>query len=97
MNLIIRSFFILNISVICLIGHAQVPQINVPRVELMPNEPAPYSMRDWKTVAMKYDSFVYDVSKTGQYLPIITIKNNGYNYPQNKFFNMQSLRQKSCL
>ncbi len=26
---------------------AQVGQINIPRVELMPNEPAPFFMRDW--------------------------------------------------
>lgn len=71
-------------------GNAQVTQINIPRIDQMPNEPSPYSMRDWRTVAMQYDSFVYDVSKTGQYLPIISIKNNGYNYPENKFFNMQT-------
>ncbi len=69
---------------------AQDNQIKVPRVELMPNEPAPYSMRDWKVVAMKYDSFAYNVNKTGQYLPLITVKPNGNNYPGNKFFSMQT-------
>jgi hypothetical protein len=29
-------------------------QINIPRVESMPNMPAPYQMRDWKQVASLY-------------------------------------------
>ena len=32
----------------------------------MPNQPAPYNVRNWKQVALQYDSFVYDLQKTGQ-------------------------------
>src|SRR5258706_8266094 len=53
---------------------AQVSQIIIQRIELMPNEPSPYSMRDWKQVAIGYDSFVYDIDKLGQYLPLVFTK-----------------------
>lgn len=66
----------------------QVAQINVPRIEQMPNQPSPYNVRDWREVAVQYDNFVYDVNKTGQYLPLITLKNNGTNYPQNPGFEL---------
>jgi len=38
--------------------HAQ--QIAIPRIDQMPDFPQPYEMRDWKTVAHKYDSLVFD-------------------------------------
>ncbi len=69
---------------------AQTPQVNIPRVELMPNEPAPYNVRDWRQVALRYDSFVYDVSKTGQYLPLVNLVPAGLNYPQNPFFHLRT-------
>ena len=69
---------------------AQVAQIDINRIEQMPDEPAPYNVRDWQDVAMKYDSFVYDIGKTGQYLPLVTLQNNGVNYPQNPAFGLHS-------
>jgi hypothetical protein len=39
-------------------------QINIPRVELMPNMPAPYQMRDWKQVARDYDNYVFSFTCT---------------------------------
>ncbi len=77
----------------CCLGlglHAQTGQIAIPRVELMPNQPTPYNVRDWKQVALRYDSFVYDVTKTGQYLPITQITPAGINYPQNPSFRMHT-------
>lgn len=69
---------------------AQVPQINIPRVGLMPNEPAPYNVRDWREVALRYDSFVYDATKSGQYLPLVSLQANGFNYPQNPAFRLRT-------
>ncbi|MEO7176576.1 MAG: LamG-like jellyroll fold domain-containing protein, partial [Saprospiraceae bacterium] len=69
---------------------AQDGQVDVSRIELMPNEPAPYSLRNWKTVAEKYDSFVYDLSKTGQYLPLVYTENSGINYPANPVFGLHT-------
>lgn len=62
---------------------AQPGQIAIPRISLMPDEPAPFSLRDWRQVALRQDSFIYDVQKTGQYLPLSAIKPAGVNYPQN--------------
>ena len=69
---------------------AQVEQIDIPRVELMPNEPSPYSMRDWEMVAQAYDSFVYDISKTGLHLPLIFIRPEGVNYPERPSFGLDT-------
>ena len=63
---------------------AQNGQINIPRITSMPDQPSPYNMRDWKRVAMKYDSFIYDKNKSGQYLPLVTYTANGINYPNQK-------------
>ncbi|GJM35198.1 MAG: hypothetical protein DHS20C18_41990 [Saprospiraceae bacterium] len=71
-------------------ANAQVTQIDINRIELMPNEPAPYNMRNWAQVAMQYDSFVYDIQKTGQYLPVVTLQSAGVNYPQNPAFGLHT-------
>jgi hypothetical protein len=59
---------------------AQVGQLNINRVEQMPNLPSPYIMRNWKEVAVKYDEFVFSTASVGQYLPLIHLKPNGINY-----------------
>lgn len=69
---------------------AQIPQITIDRIEVMPNIPSPYLMRDWKNVAIGYDSFVFDSAKDGDYLPLIFIGNEGVNYPQNKNFGLNT-------
>lgn len=74
----------------CQITWAQPGQITLPRVEQMPNQPAPYNVRDWKEVALKYDSFVYDETKTGQYLPFVSIQPAGTNYPTNPAFRLHT-------
>ncbi len=56
----------------------------------MPNQPAPYNVRDWRQVALRYDSFVYDLQKTGQYLPLSFINPAGVNYPQNQGFRLHT-------
>ncbi len=61
---------------------AQPGQIAVNRVQLMPNFPAPYLMRDWKSVAMNYDQFIFSATSTGQHLPLLSIKPVGVNYPE---------------
>ena len=67
-----------------------VSQIAIPRIEKMPNLPSPYNLRNWKQVARQYDSFVYDVTKTGQYLPLVSIGGAGLDYPQNKTIKLAS-------
>lgn len=43
----------------------------INRVELMPNIPSPFQMRDWKALAKKYDEFVFNFDLTGDFLPLI--------------------------
>ena len=70
---------------------ANAQQISIPRIDLMPNMPAPYVMRDWKQVALNYDNLVFDTSKTGTYLPITAVStSNGINYPALKTIRMDT-------
>ncbi len=62
------------------VGLAAANQIPVARVDLMPNHPRPYVMRDWAKVARDYDAFVFDPTKTGEYLPLIWWDDTRHNY-----------------
>src|SRR3990172_8463465 len=73
------------LGLICSFTAAEAQQININRIELMPNIPSPYEMRDWKKVAAGYDSLVFDFDRTDDegYLPLICIdksNQNGYNW-----------------
>ena len=92
MPYIVRSFIIF-LFLNCLNQNSlrgQSGQVTVPRIERMPNLPTPYNLRNWKQVARQYDSFVYDMTKTGQYLPTISIGASGVNYPQNKTIRLNT-------
>lgn len=62
-----------------------VAQMAIARVEGMPNEPAPYAMKDWYQVARDFDAYVYDFSQTGDYLPLIWLDPNQRNLDQSTF------------
>ena len=92
MQFIVRSFIVflfLNCSTQNSL-RGQSGQVTVPRIERMSNLPTPFNLRNWKQVARQYDSFVYDVTKTGQYLPFISIGASGVNYPQNKTIKLHT-------
>jgi len=63
------------------LSFGQTGQIDISRVMLMPNMPSPYVMRDWKNVAVKYDSLIFNLNASGQYLPVMHLKSSGVNYP----------------
>ena len=65
------------------IGFTQ--QININQIENMPNMPAPYLMRNWKDVALGYDSLVFDLNLQGKYLPLVWTDNNATNYSGPRF------------
>lgn len=92
MNLINRFFLLIFVHISCfgLDVYGQNGQVNIPRIELMPDQPAPYNLLNWKKIAQQYDSFVYDVSKTGVHLPLTSIGNSGINYPGNKTIKMHT-------
>ena len=77
-----RVYFVVLLSaMLCVESFAQNGQINISRVAQMPNIPSPYFMRDWKTVAVKYDELIFSTTSSGQFLPLIDLKPNGINYP----------------
>jgi hypothetical protein len=65
-------------------------QIDIPRIEQMPNRPEPYEMRDWKKVTLGYDSLVFDFSLSGQYLPLIWLNTQTVNYPEHNSFGLHT-------
>ena len=66
-------------------------QININRIEQMPNIPSPYEMRDWKESACGYDSLVFNFNLTGQYLPLVWINSNTINYPAHNSFGLHTV------
>lgn len=82
--------------IVCICGpglvylKGQTGQLSIPRIDLMPSIPSPYNQRDWKQVAKQYDSLIYDVSKTGLYLPLISLGVSGINYPRQKTIKLHT-------
>lgn len=63
-------------------GLITAQQLSIPRIDMMLDKPSPYLMRDWKKVAIDYDNFVFDLSRTGNLLPLAGIlTSEGVNYP----------------
>lgn len=69
----------------------EAQQISVPRIDLMPNRPSPYQMRDWKKVAQEYDSLVFNFGLTGTYLPLVWLNTNTVNYPSQNSFGLNTV------
>ena len=74
-------FTILLLTLWATSAFSQTGQIDIGRVSLMPNLPSPYLMRDWKQVGIRYDSIIYSLSATGQYLPLMKLNASSFNYP----------------
>jgi len=62
-----------------------VKQVNLPRVEMMPDMPQPYKIIDWKQKARDYDSYVFDFSPSLPAGCMIWIDNSQRNLPQPTF------------
>src|SRR5665647_3634231 len=77
--------------VVCLSFLADAQQVNVTRIDLMPNKPSPYLMRNWKNTALGYDSLVYNYNLTGQYLPLIRDYSNTINYPSHGSYGLHTV------
>ena len=87
-----KYLYVLTIVLLMLlISAGAAEQINIRRVERMPNMPEPYLMRDWKQVTMGYDSLVFDLNQTGEYLPLIHLNSSSVNYPAHSSFVLHTV------
>ena len=50
-------------------------QLPLPAINLLPNSPTTYQMRDWQAVATNFDALAFDTTATGQFLPLVRIDN----------------------
>ncbi len=65
-------------------------QLEIDRIEQMPNLPQPYHMRNWKEVAKGYDSLVFNQSLSGEFLPLVFFRENSVNYPNDISFGLHT-------
>jgi len=66
-------------------------QVSIPRINLMPDKPSPYQMRDWKQVAIDYDNLVFNTLKSGTNLPLTNINPGaGINYSDVQHIRMDT-------
>ena len=79
-----RCFLALLLCIVAIPSFPQPGQLNISRIDQMPDLPAPLQIRDWSEVARDYDSYVFDLNKTGQYLPLSRLGTQGqFNYADN--------------
>ena len=76
--------------VVLIAAKVDAQQITLPRIDLMPDFPQPYLMRDWTRVAQGYDSLVFDKNLTGQYLPVVFFRETTVNYPGHSSFGLHT-------
>ncbi|MGD8781083.1 MAG: PKD domain-containing protein [Ignavibacteria bacterium] len=74
---------------LCNFTNAQ--QVNISRIDMMPDFPEPYLMRDWEEVTKGYDSLVFNTELTGEYLPLLFFRNNTVNYPGDISFGLHTV------
>lgn len=59
-----------------------VVQEKLQRVDSMPDLPQPFEIIDYRQLALRFDSVVYDKNATGPYWPLIWFDSSRKNYPQ---------------
>jgi hypothetical protein len=82
MNMIKKSLLVLFINTGSFFSFAQKGQLTIDRVSQMPNLPQPFKIIDFKQLAKKFDSTIYDFNATGQNWPMIWMDSSGKNFPQ---------------
>src|SRR4051812_35012482 len=60
-------------------------QLAIDRVELMPDKPQPFKLKDFKAVARGYDKLVFDFNAKGEPLPLIWWDDTKINLPIRTF------------
>jgi hypothetical protein len=57
----------------------------IDRVDLMPNRPAPFKYKDFKSIARGLDQLLFDFDAEGEYLPLIWWDDTHTNLPMRGF------------
>lgn len=79
-----RFILLIQLCIFAMQSLAQQGQLSISRIDKMPDSPLPLQIRDWNTVAHNYDSFVFDLNKTGTWLPLSRLGTLGqFNYSDN--------------
>lgn len=79
-----NTYLIPILTLLAFSAFAQNGQLNISRINQMPDLPSPLLIRNWDVVTINYDNFVFDMQKTGQYLPLSRLGTQGqFNYPDN--------------
>ena len=50
-----------------------IEQIAIPRIEMMPAPPQPFTMRDWRATARGFDALAFDLDAIGEHLPLTRV------------------------
>lgn len=84
MKYILKLFLLFTISsqFIVISGQAQVKQVQIARVKEMANLPQPLNIIDWRTMALRFDSTVYDFKAKGEYWPLVWMDSTRKNFDQ---------------
>src|SRR4051794_9641200 len=64
---------------------APATQLAIDRVELMPNQPEPFKLKDFRAVARGYDKLAFNFEAAGDYLPLIWWDDTKINLPIRTF------------
>ncbi len=62
-----------------------INQLQLSRIDSMPNFPKPFKILDFKNLAKGFDSLVFDDTQTGDYWPLIWKDDSRKNYDQETF------------
>ncbi len=87
----VYAIFVFMLMFILAYDDSVAQQLNINRIEQMPNQPSPYEMRDWKQVTLGYDTLVFDFNREGEYLPLISWMTNTINYPNHESFRLHTV------
>ncbi len=63
----------------------QVEQVDIQRINEMPDLPEPYQMIDWHELSREFDQYVFDFTLEGKFLPFIWLDDNRRNFDQTTF------------
>jgi hypothetical protein len=64
---------------------APTTQLSIDRVELMPNRPSPFKLKDFNALAHGLDKLLFDFNAKGQYLPLVWWDDTKVNTPMRGF------------